>query len=71
MKPNPRYDEVLDALQSGKSDLCGSWVGDCWRYQAITHPSGRYQGQSFRIDIFKLVDQKINPKGLTPIVRPQ
>lgn len=41
MKPNPRYDEVLDALQSGKSDLCGSWVGDCWRYQAITHPSGR------------------------------
>ena len=30
-----------------------------------------YQGQSFRIDIFKLVDQKINPKGLTPIVRPQ
>jgi hypothetical protein len=29
----------------------------------------RYQGQSFRIDIFKLADQKINPKGLTPIVR--
>ncbi len=27
-----------------------------------------YQGQSFRIDIFKLADQKINPKGLTPIV---
>ena len=41
MKPNPRYDEVLDAIHSGKSDLCGSWAGDCWRYQAITHPSGR------------------------------
>jgi len=41
MKPNPRYDEVLDALNSGKSDLCRSWAGDCWRYQAITHPTGR------------------------------
>jgi len=28
-----------------------------------------YQGQSFRIDIFKLADQKINPKGLTPIAK--
>ena len=30
--------------------------------------ASNYQGQSFRIDIFKLADQKINPKGLTPIV---
>jgi len=41
VKPNPRYDELRDALHSGKSDLCESWAGDCWRYQAITHPSGR------------------------------
>ena len=29
--------------------------------------SRSYWGQPFRIDIFKLADKKINPKGLTPI----
>lgn len=41
MKPNPRYDEMQDAIHSAMSELCGSWAGDCWRYQSITHPSGR------------------------------
>lgn len=41
IKPNPRFDELRADLQRHAAELLGPWAGDCWRFQAITHPSGR------------------------------
>ncbi len=40
-KANPRFDELLAALLDQAEGLLQPWEGDCWRFQAITHPRGR------------------------------
>lgn len=40
-KSNPRFDELLADLRAQAADLLVPWDGDCWRFQAITHPHGR------------------------------
>jgi RES domain-containing protein len=39
-KFNPRFDELLADLRHQAADLLVPWEGDCWRFQAITHPHG-------------------------------
>lgn len=41
MKSNPRYDEILADLENQSVGLLRPWEGDCWRFQAISHPQGR------------------------------
>lgn len=40
IKSNPRFDEILADLRQQAVDLLVPWEGDCWRFQAITHPHG-------------------------------
>lgn len=37
-KPNPRFDGLLADLHGQTADLLVPWKGDCWRFQALTHP---------------------------------
>jgi RES domain-containing protein len=41
IKSNPRFDELRADLHEHAAELLRPWSGDCWRFQAITHPSGR------------------------------
>ena len=40
-KFNPRFDDLLTGLQDQAEELLRPWEGDCWRFQAISHPRGR------------------------------
>jgi len=41
MKHNPRYNDLIKALVKHKGELVAPWQGDCWRFQAVTHPTGK------------------------------
>jgi hypothetical protein len=55
-KSNPRFDEILADLGDQCGALLRPWEGDCWRFQAISHPRGR---------------EILNGKGALPIEVPE
>lgn len=40
-KFNPQFGEIAADLGDQGRELLRPWQGDCWRFQAISHPRGR------------------------------
>jgi RES domain-containing protein len=40
-KFNPRFGEIAADLRDQGGELLCPWEGDCWRFQAVSHPRGR------------------------------